>query len=136
MLLYGEADGTPFIADIDKNDGGKLEMIGKDVSGRVYLYDLKSTGPVEWSQFAHDLRHTSWYAAPLLGRAGIPGLSGLILRQNLPNPFNPSTMIQYDLDRIELVTLVIYDVGGRVVRSLVDARQEPGRYEIQWDGRE
>jgi hypothetical protein len=40
----------------------------------VYLYDLKSTGPVEWSQFAHDLRHTSWYAAPLLGRAGIPGL--------------------------------------------------------------
>jgi flagellar hook assembly protein FlgD len=45
-------------------------------------------------------------------------------------------MIQYDLDRIELVTLVIYDVGGRVVRSLVDARQEPGRYEIQWDGRD
>ena len=58
------------------------------------------------------------------------------LANNYPNPFNPVTTITYGIDRRSRVTLSIYDVAGRLVRTLVDEVQEPGRrYTVTWDGR-
>jgi M6 family metalloprotease-like protein len=59
------------------------------------------------------------------------------LRQNYPNPFNPSTTIAFELPRREAVSLTIYDVGGRKVRSLLigDVR-EPGTHHVEWNGRD
>ena len=55
---------------------------------------------------------------------------------NYPNPFNPATTITYGLAERAAVTLSIYDVSGRLVRTLVDEVQEPGRsYTVVWDGR-
>lgn len=57
------------------------------------------------------------------------------LGQNTPNPFNPRTTIAYSVaDRVE-VRIVVYDVAGRVVRTLVDDVREPGEYTALWDGR-
>ena len=54
-----------------------------------------------------------------------------------PNPFRSSTTIAYDLPRRGAVALRIFDVGGRLVRSLVPGEvQEAGRHAIQWDGRD
>jgi hypothetical protein len=59
------------------------------------------------------------------------------LGQNHPNPFNPTTTIGYELPENARVSLVIYDVSGRLVRSLVDRENKPaGRYEEVWDGRD
>jgi FlgD Ig-like domain len=58
------------------------------------------------------------------------------LHANQPNPFNPSTTIQYSLSRTTPVRLVIYDVSGRLVRSLVDAVQAAGDRQVTWDGRD
>ncbi len=59
-----------------------------------------------------------------------------VLEQNYPNPFNPSTTIEYSLPLDKKVTLRIYDMMGRVVRTLVDDQvQSAGRYKVQWDGR-
>ncbi|NUO81362.1 T9SS type A sorting domain-containing protein [candidate division KSB1 bacterium] len=59
-----------------------------------------------------------------------------VLEQNYPNPFNPSTTITYSLPLNKKVTLRIYDMMGRVVRTLVDDQmQSAGRYKVQWDGR-
>ncbi len=52
-----------------------------------------------------------------------------------PNPFNPSTTIKYDLPQAVDVTLVIFDMLGRRVRTLVDQHQPAGRYAITWNGR-
>ena len=52
-----------------------------------------------------------------------------------PNPFNPTTTIRYDLPSNEVVTLKIYDMMGREVRTLLSGYQTAGRYSIQWDGR-
>jgi hypothetical protein len=134
VLHYGEVDGTPFIADVDKNDGGRLEMITKDLSGRVYVYDLKSTGPIEWGQFAHDLRHTSWYDASFI-RTDSSDRVDLTLDQNIPNPFNPETLIHFSVPRFAHVTLDIYDVAGRNVARLVDAPYSAGSYSTVWRGR-
>ncbi len=59
------------------------------------------------------------------------------LRQNWPNPFNPSTMIQYTLADGGPVTLRIYDTAGHLVRTLVDEAQTPraGGFHVSWDGK-
>jgi hypothetical protein len=58
------------------------------------------------------------------------------LRQNVPNPFNPSTVISFTLARGESVNLAIYDLRGRVVRRLVDGGALPaGSHDVAWDGR-
>jgi hypothetical protein len=48
--------------------------------------------------------------------------------QNYPNPFNPVTTIAYSLAKSAHVSIKVYDVSGREVRTLVDADMEPGRY--------
>jgi len=54
--------------------------------------------------------------------------------QNSPNPFNPSTSIQYQVGRAGNVAIRIYDLRGRLVRTLLDDWVEPGRYSAEWDG--
>jgi hypothetical protein len=56
------------------------------------------------------------------------------LEQNRPNPFNPSTQIVYQLADNARVSLAIYDVSGRRVRTLVDRLQPAGAYTVTWDG--
>ena len=55
------------------------------------------------------------------------------LGQNYPNPFNPSTVISYQLPADGFVTLKVYDVLGREVRTLVDEAKTTGRYEAKFD---
>lgn len=57
------------------------------------------------------------------------------LMQNFPNPFNPITNIQYILPIKENVQLDIFNLVGEKIVTLVDKNQLPGRYSIQWDGR-
>jgi hypothetical protein len=57
------------------------------------------------------------------------------LRQNVPNPFNPETMISYDIPEPGETLLQIYDVRGRLVRTLINAFHQPGFYQTVWDGR-
>jgi len=59
----------------------------------------------------------------------------LRLEQNFPNPFNPMTSIRFSLPEPAQVSLCIYDVSGRLVRTLLQsARMETGIYSIVWDG--
>jgi hypothetical protein len=54
--------------------------------------------------------------------------------QNYPNPFNPSTIISYALPKSSFVTLKIYDMLGREVKTLVNSEQSAGILNIQWNG--
>lgn len=66
-----------------------------------------------------------------------PTATGFALRQNNPNPFNPSTVIRYDVAGSGgHVLLRIYDASGRLVRTLVDAPRTAGEHEIFWYGRD
>jgi hypothetical protein len=55
------------------------------------------------------------------------------LSQNYPNPFNPSTQIQYSLMKPGLVTLKVYDILGRVVKTLVNEYQVQGSHTINFN---
>lgn len=58
------------------------------------------------------------------------------LDQNYPNPFNPMTMIRFSLTRPSRVTLRIYDVAGRIVRTVVDERVEAGEHSLPFEARD
>ena len=63
------------------------------------------------------------------------GQTDFTLEQNYPNPFNPSTTITYSIPSHSLVSLEIYDALGRLVKTLLNETQEPGRYSVAWNGR-
>lgn len=73
---------------------------------------------------------------PLAPVAGVPAAAPARLEQNFPNPFNPSTSIRFHLALAARVRLVIVDLGGHAVRTLVDGVREPGTYTETWDGRD
>jgi hypothetical protein len=54
--------------------------------------------------------------------------------QNYPNPFNPGTIINYALPKSSLVTIKIYNILGREIRTLVNVEQQAGNYTVQWNG--
>lgn len=51
-----------------------------------------------------------------------------------PNPFNPHTLLSFQLERAGEVRLALYDVRGRLVRELVNGARSVGRHEVAWDG--
>jgi hypothetical protein len=67
---------------------------------------------------------------------GVPVAKEPVLRQNKPNPFNPITTIEYSLTEPARVTLQIFDISGRLVRTLVRAStEEAGHHEVAWHGK-
>lgn len=56
------------------------------------------------------------------------------LHPNFPNPFNPTTTIPYEISEKGNVTMTVYDIKGREMQVLKNERQQPGLYEIQWNG--
>ena len=58
------------------------------------------------------------------------------LAQYVPNPFNPTTSIRYQLYKPGHVSLRVYDAMGREVRTLVDRRLTAGAHQAQWDGKD
>ncbi len=64
-----------------------------------------------------------------------PAARVVALDQNTPNPFNPATTIRYALPRAGDVSLRVFDLRGRLVRTLVDGHQPAGDHTVRWDGR-
>ena len=69
-----------------------------------------------------------------LGAGNVSPSERTTLHPAYPNPFNPNTIIPYDLGSDTRVELVIFDGKGRRVRTLVDDRRRAGRYEALWNG--
>jgi hypothetical protein len=66
--------------------------------------------------------------------AGLP--DAFDLKQNRPNPFNPSTEIAYDIPWQDHITLTVFNLLGQEVVRLVDKVQASGRHTVTWNGRD
>ncbi len=70
---------------------------------------------------------------PVSDEGELPTVTRLLA--SYPNPFNPQTLIAFELPRREAVSLRVYDVSGRLVRTLIDGEyRDPGRHEALWEG--
>ena len=70
---------------------------------------------------------------------GINVISSLIpekfdLQNNYPNPFNPSTIIRFDVARSQNVKISVFDITGRLTETLVNEGLQPGSYEATFSG--
>lgn len=61
---------------------------------------------------------------------------GIELVQNFPNPFNPATVVQFDISESVDVSLTICDLLGREITVLVSRRMEPGHHQVVWNGKD
>jgi len=101
-------------------------------------YNIFVTGESENGTFSTDIV-TIKYSQVI----GIQPISNEIpesykLSQNYPNPFNPVTMIKFSLPvgngRDRSVKLIIYDILGQEITTLINEQLQPGVYEVEWDG--
>ncbi len=100
-----------FISSIDLGGGPLVSAGGQDVFLARYRHDA---------------------AVPVL-----PGASpGLVFAPVVPNPFNPATTLAFTIPNPARVRLVVHDVAGRRVRTLVDTRLGAGEHAVRWDGRD
>ncbi len=116
------------LAVVNDDDFG----IGPDGNGGILQKILPRTGQVDRNiMFFVNVSGTVGVAEN--GADAIP--VKFELQQNYPNPFNPSTNIVYALPRAMHVRLAIYDVLGRQVATLVDARQPAGSHSVRFDSK-
>ncbi len=114
---------------------------GTSVSGHGLLAELHFTRLGDPNAAAVDLR-AAYTSSPLFGMRSVVQLQSTILRPdsyalhtNYPNPFNPSTIIEYALPEASPVQLTVYDILGQQVRQLSShTLQKAGFYKVEWDG--
>jgi hypothetical protein len=114
-------DWTQFYVDVPVQDGAvalsvRLHPLGR-FQGTVYMdyLQIKKNGVTDVD-------------------AGKEIPTEFSLSQNYPNPFNPSTVISYSLPKNAFITLKIYDMLGREVKTLINADQTSGTHQVQWNG--
>ncbi len=104
-------------------------------AGHSIEYDGSGNGPENWADQPN----------PTIGQENVTSVDDPIgapgkfsLAQNYPNPFNPGTVINYTISPSANSTgtrLVIFNLLGQKVRTLVDARETAGSHSVTWDGR-
>ncbi|MDP4175285.1 MAG: T9SS type A sorting domain-containing protein, partial [Bacteroidota bacterium] len=120
-------DWTQYFADftVPSPDAGKPDY--KALSVRLHIY-----GRFQGVVYFDDLNVQK--ALP----TGVKRISEVVnkftLEQNYPNPFNPTTTIRYSIPEHAFVTLRIYDMLGREVKTLINAEQNKGVYNVIWNG--
>jgi hypothetical protein len=116
LLIYGEKgsslpEGTGGILTIESRNRLMIDKVeAATADGRILPVVLKTEA-----------------------KTTLPG--GFELRQNFPNPFNPSTTIGFDLPAASDIQVVVYDLLGKKVRSLMAGKLEAGHHEYIWDGK-
>ena len=94
-----------------------------------YFYRVSYYGGVEQSYYSEVHSVTLQW----LDVAGEKLPAVYAIHQNYPNPFNPTTQIKYDLPEGAMVSITIYDIMGRSIKSLVNSNQSAGYRSIQWN---
>jgi hypothetical protein len=106
----------------------KLFEIAIGDDGTVHVCDCDTIGSEQF---------VNYYKRPgtgVTGNPATPPAAKTAMLRNSPNPFGSSTMLEYRLRENGMVNLKIYDLCGRLVKTLVSGRSNAGTYSAKWDG--
>jgi hypothetical protein len=142
-----EVRGSPAVWDLDGDGASDILVAGWD--RQLYAWRYPGTfnpAGMAWPMFRHDNWRTGLSTFPILTSvdsltpepAPPATVRAAWVEQNRPNPFNPVTAIGFAVRGsmpVE-VRLRVFSMGGRLVRTLVSRRVEPGYHVARWDGRD
>ncbi len=118
ITMHGSNDTTWWSTRKLANEFGLINA-QLEPMGPVYL----AGAIIDGVQFGYIVSVSEYPAVP----------DAFILHQNFPNPFNPSTTIQFSVPTRSRIKLAVYDMLGRQVRTLVDKIFEEGTHSVVWD---
>jgi len=116
-------------------------FIGEQFSGTVTLgFKVKGS----YDELSFEIPNGSVYTGENYEEMGINSVestykvapSVYALSKNYPNPFNPTTTIDYSIPQAGNVELVIYNTAGQKIRTLINQMQDASFYKVVWDGRD
>ncbi|NUN10185.1 MAG: T9SS type A sorting domain-containing protein [Ignavibacteriaceae bacterium] len=105
------------------------------------LWDMDADGNLEClvTKFVYPSFTTYTFEVYNTGISGINDngspVGSFSLKQNFPNPFNPSTTISFELKSPDNVRIEIFDVRGSLIKTLFSGNLEPGSHQLEWDGK-
>ncbi len=110
---------------------GGAEIIPLNVDARY----VRMLGMRRGTVYGYSLYEFEVYGSPATAVAERGGIAPdrFELGQNFPNPFNPSTTIEFRIPTVAVVTLKVYDVLGREIAALVNERKAPGGYTVSFN---
>jgi len=129
-------DGVRFTISRSENGAAGFAAVPGDITGSGLSFAYRDTGVEPGKSYRYRVEYSSGSLIRTLFETepvAVPALP-LTLNQNWPNPFNPSTTISYYLPNPVHVRLEIFDVAGRRVALLADARMESGNHSVSWKG--
>ena len=129
--IPGKIGLMPIYADDPQTKTDEGAKPGQEVS--IYIGDLQHAFKVTWTHFGDVICLSKQITSAEKLLHAVP--KEFKLYQNHPNPFNPSTIIEYDVAAKTRVTMCLYDLLGRRVQMLVDQDQDAGSYSLKWNGR-
>ena len=120
------------VDDILFSDYLKKETKGEET---IYSFSYKDT-KIENGVYFYRLTLTDARDAALSNeelKLGISDIPDFKLHQNTPNPFNPSTLISYELKSPSSVKLTVFTMTGQLVAKLIDEQQTAGNYTVEFN---
>ena len=119
-----------FIEDVEVNYAQNNFYLDESVEPNLEYYYRVAANAGIWSNYS-DIISVLLEYAHTENDNGIPKFYRI--RNNIPNPFNPITSLRYDLPEDGLVNITIYDMMGRIVKTLVNSSQTAGFKSIRWN---
>ena len=116
-----------------KYDGTNQPMFGYSKSSNGRAWNNAGGGWAAWSQTYFMRAVIQSVTTSVVVNTKVPETFKLF--QNYPNPFNPSTTIRYELPSPAKVKIIVYDLNGEKIASLVDNYQAAGEYNVTWNGK-
>ncbi|MCP4145736.1 MAG: hypothetical protein GY752_10710 [bacterium] len=137
LSLDGPVRATPMICDVDKDLDIDIVYGGWDLA--FHVWDLPfaySTATTPWPTYHGNISRTGLYSPTEPSEVNQTPISLQKLKQNMPNPFNPSTLISFEIPTgyRGKASLNVYDLLGRNVKTLLDEEVDGGRFTVQWRG--
>ena len=137
--FFGDT-GSPDYEAVNLNKNIKLSkflVTGKGLqTGKMYWWRMRYRDKnLQWSEWSDEWSFTN--GDPL----EISDPSNVVVKEtklyaNYPNPFNPSTSIKFAIKQAGSVTLKIYSINGRLIKTLVNSEISSGKYRVLWNGKD